>query len=88
MMCSMMTGDSYNCGERIDTSKFGADPNLPTKEVSYEGFSLQDIEIASKLVGFDADDEESLDEKYKKLCCDIAQLPHDSNDCRLIEIAT
>ncbi|XP_028119853.1 dual specificity protein phosphatase 12-like isoform X2 [Camellia sinensis] len=27
-------GDSYNRGERIDTSKFGADPGLPTEEAS------------------------------------------------------
>ncbi|KAI7998383.1 Dual specificity protein phosphatase 12 [Camellia lanceoleosa] len=27
-------GDSYNHGERIDTSKFGADPGLPTEESS------------------------------------------------------
>ncbi|KAL7194663.1 hypothetical protein ACSBR1_034988 [Camellia fascicularis] len=32
MLCPMMTGDSYNRGERIDTSKFGADPGLPTEE--------------------------------------------------------
>ncbi|KAL7169270.1 hypothetical protein ACSBR2_034335 [Camellia fascicularis] len=32
MLCPMMTGDSYNRGERIDTSKFGADPSLPTEE--------------------------------------------------------
>ncbi|KAI8014009.1 Poly [ADP-ribose] polymerase 1 [Camellia lanceoleosa] len=88
MMFSMMTADSYNCGERIDASKFGADPSLPTEEVSCEGFSLQDIEIASRLVGFDVDNEESLDEKYKKVRCDIALLPHDSNNYRLIEIVT
>ncbi|CAL5351758.1 unnamed protein product [Camellia sinensis] len=34
MLCPMMTGDSYNRGERIDTSKFGADPGLPTEEAS------------------------------------------------------
>ncbi|KAI7996630.1 Dual specificity protein phosphatase 12 [Camellia lanceoleosa] len=32
MLCPMMTGDSYKRGERIDTSKFGADPGLPTEE--------------------------------------------------------
>ncbi|KAK9281371.1 hypothetical protein L1049_004271 [Liquidambar formosana] len=47
--------------------------------------ALQDIEIASRLVGFDADNDDSLDEKYKKLCCNIAPLPHDSEDYRLIE---
>lgn len=47
--------------------------------------ALQDIEIASRLVGFDVDSDDSLDEKYKKLCCDIAPLPHDSEDYRLIE---
>ncbi|ESQ51717.1 hypothetical protein EUTSA_v10016190mg [Eutrema salsugineum] len=47
--------------------------------------ALQDIEIASRLVGFDVDSSESLDDKYKKLQCDISPLPHDSNDYRLIE---
>lgn len=31
----MLVGESYNRGERIDSSKFGADPGLPT-EVSSE----------------------------------------------------
>lgn len=47
--------------------------------------ALQDIEIASRLVGFDDDNTDSLDENYKKLCCDIAPLPHDSEDYRLVE---
>lgn len=47
--------------------------------------ALQDIEIASKLVGFDADNDDSLDDKYKKLRCDIAPLSHDSEDYKLIE---
>ncbi|XVE77898.1 hypothetical protein DITRI_Ditri13aG0100800 [Diplodiscus trichospermus] len=47
--------------------------------------ALQDIEIASRLVGFDVDSDDSLDEKYKKLKCDITPLPHDSEDFRLIE---
>ncbi|KAJ0230147.1 hypothetical protein HA466_0309740 [Hirschfeldia incana] len=47
--------------------------------------ALQDIEIASRLVGFDADSTESLDDKYKKLHCDISPLSHDSEDYRLIE---
>lgn len=47
--------------------------------------ALQDIEIASRLVGFDVDSDEPLDEKYRKLRCDIAPLPHDSEDYRLIE---
>ncbi|XP_010414140.1 PREDICTED: poly [ADP-ribose] polymerase 1 [Camelina sativa] len=47
--------------------------------------ALQDIEIASRLVGFDVDSTESLDDKYKKLHCDISPLPHDSEDYRLIE---
>lgn len=47
--------------------------------------ALQDIEIASRLVGFDNDDDESLDEKYKKLHCDISPLPHDSEEFQLIE---
>lgn len=47
--------------------------------------ALQDIEIASRLVGFDVDNDDSLDDKYKKLRCDIAPLPRDSEDYRLIE---
>ncbi|KAG5567452.1 hypothetical protein RHGRI_002863 [Rhododendron griersonianum] len=47
--------------------------------------ALQDIEIASRLVGFDDDNTDSIDENYKKLCCDIAPLPHDSEDYRLVE---
>ncbi|XWS46946.1 hypothetical protein CRYUN_Cryun14cG0111600 [Craigia yunnanensis] len=47
--------------------------------------ALQDIEIASRLVGFDVDSDDSLDEKYKKLSCDITPLPHDSEDFQLIE---
>ena len=47
--------------------------------------ALQDIEIASRLVGFDTEDDESLDEKYKKLHCDIDPLPHDSEDYLLIK---
>lgn len=33
---SMISGDSYNRGERIDSSKFGADPGLPTAAISSE----------------------------------------------------
>ncbi|KAF0888017.1 hypothetical protein E2562_009602 [Oryza meyeriana var. granulata] len=47
--------------------------------------ALQDIEIASKLVGFDSDNDESLDDKYKKLRCAITPLPHDSEDYKLVE---
>ncbi|KAK8358506.1 hypothetical protein V6Z11_A04G026600, partial [Gossypium hirsutum] len=47
--------------------------------------ALQGIEIASRLVGFDVDNDDSLDEKYKKLHCDITPLPHDSEDFQLIE---
>ncbi|XP_022145931.1 poly [ADP-ribose] polymerase 1 isoform X2 [Momordica charantia] len=47
--------------------------------------ALQDIEIASRLVGFDDDNNESLDEKYKKLRCDIAPISHESEDYKLIE---
>jgi hypothetical protein len=38
--------------------------------------ALQDIEIASRLVGFD---------KYNKLHCNITPLAHDSEDYKLIE---
>ncbi|OAY84085.1 Poly (ADP-ribose) polymerase 1 [Ananas comosus] len=47
--------------------------------------ALQDIEIASRLVGFDGENDESLDEKYKKLRCDLTPLPHDSEDYKLVE---
>ncbi|KAK6937822.1 Poly(ADP-ribose) polymerase, catalytic domain [Dillenia turbinata] len=47
--------------------------------------ALQDIEIASRLVGFDVDSDAPLDEKYQKLCCDISPLPHDSENYQLIE---
>lgn len=47
--------------------------------------ALQDIEIASRLVGFDGDDDESLDQKYEKLRCGIAPLPRDSQDYQLVE---
>lgn len=46
--------------------------------------ALQGIEIASRLVGFDSGNDESLDEKYKKLHCDITPLPHDSEDFKLV----
>lgn len=47
--------------------------------------ALQDIEIASRLVGFDANSEDSIDDNYKKLHCGISPLPHDSEDFRLVE---
>lgn len=47
--------------------------------------ALQDIEIASRLVGFDGENDDSLDEKYKKLRCDLTPLPHDSEDYKLVE---
>ncbi|XP_027350107.1 poly [ADP-ribose] polymerase 1 isoform X2 [Abrus precatorius] len=47
--------------------------------------ALQDIEIASRLVGFDANSDDSIDDNYKKLHCDISPLPHDSEDFCLIE---
>ncbi|XP_071738186.1 poly [ADP-ribose] polymerase 1 isoform X2 [Rutidosis leptorrhynchoides] len=47
--------------------------------------ALQDIEIASKIVGFDVDNDDSLDDKYKKLQCEMVPLPHDSDDYKLVE---
>ncbi|KAL4370964.1 poly [ADP-ribose] polymerase 1 [Arachis hypogaea] len=47
--------------------------------------ALQDIEIASRLVGFDANSDDSIDDNYKKLQCVMSPLPHDSEDYRLIE---
>ena len=46
---------------------------------------LQDIKIALRLVAFDVDDDDDLDDKQNKLLCDIAPLPHDSDEYRLIE---
>ncbi|KAK2991450.1 hypothetical protein RJ640_012058, partial [Escallonia rubra] len=41
-------GDSYNRGERIDSSKFGADPGLPSEEASREiGASLNEAAIST-----------------------------------------
>ncbi|OWM75258.1 hypothetical protein CDL15_Pgr023779 [Punica granatum] len=47
--------------------------------------ALQDIEVASRLVGFDIDSEDSIDDKYNKLHCQINPLPHDSEDYQSIE---
>uniref|UniRef100_A0A1D1YCL5 Poly [ADP-ribose] polymerase n=1 Tax=Anthurium amnicola TaxID=1678845 RepID=A0A1D1YCL5_9ARAE len=47
--------------------------------------ALQDIEIASRLVGFDNENDESFDDKYRKLNCDIVPLSHDSEDYTLLE---
>ncbi|GFP96805.1 poly [ADP-ribose] polymerase 1 [Phtheirospermum japonicum] len=47
--------------------------------------ALQDIEIASRLVGFDGNSNDSIDEKYEKLRCCISPLSHDNEDFRLIE---
>ncbi|PKA56487.1 Poly [ADP-ribose] polymerase 1 [Apostasia shenzhenica] len=47
--------------------------------------ALQDIEIASRLVGFDGEYDETLDEKYMKLHCTIAPLGHDSEDFLMVK---
>ncbi|XP_074589345.1 poly [ADP-ribose] polymerase 1 [Curcuma longa] len=47
--------------------------------------ALNNIEIASRLVGFDRDDDMSLDEKYEKLQCGITPLSHDSEDYQLVK---
>lgn len=47
--------------------------------------ALQDIEIASRLVGFDTDNSVPIDEKYKMLHCEMNPLPHNSEDYRLVE---
>ncbi|EPS63698.1 hypothetical protein M569_11084 [Genlisea aurea] len=46
--------------------------------------ALQDIEIASRVVGFDADNDETIDEKYVKLHCNIIPLAHTTEDFKLI----
>ncbi|KAI3875434.1 hypothetical protein MKX03_036768 [Papaver bracteatum] len=45
--------------------------------------ALQDIEIASRIIGFNAECDESLDEKYEKLHCNILPLPRDCDDYQL-----
>ncbi|KAI3982500.1 hypothetical protein MKX01_031239 [Papaver californicum] len=47
--------------------------------------ALRDIEIASRIVGFNAEINESLDEKYARLHCNILPLPRDSDDYQLVE---
>ncbi|XP_026410146.1 poly [ADP-ribose] polymerase 1-like [Papaver somniferum] len=47
--------------------------------------ALQDIEIASRIIGVNAECDESLDAKYEKLHCNIHPLPHDSDDYLLVE---
>ncbi|KAF9608125.1 hypothetical protein IFM89_006052 [Coptis chinensis] len=47
--------------------------------------ALRDIEIASRLVGFYADSDDSFDENYKKLRCAITPLPRDSEDFQLVK---
>ncbi|KAI3918084.1 hypothetical protein MKX01_041404, partial [Papaver californicum] len=47
--------------------------------------ALQDIETASRIVGFNAEIDESLGEKYERLHCNILLLPHDSDDYQLVE---
>lgn len=47
--------------------------------------ALQDIEVASRLVGFDIDNADSIDAKYKKLRCCINPLSHDSEEYQLIK---
>ena len=34
MLCIILSGDCYNRGEKIDSSKLGADPGLPTESSS------------------------------------------------------
>jgi poly [ADP-ribose] polymerase 1 len=41
---------------------------------------FQDIEITSRLVGLDVDNDDSLDEKYNRLHCGISPLSHNSED--------
>ncbi|KAH7517350.1 hypothetical protein FEM48_Zijuj09G0054300 [Ziziphus jujuba var. spinosa] len=45
--------------------------------------ALQDIEIASRLVGFDGETDDLMDDKYKKLRCEITPLSHDSEDYQI-----
>ncbi|KMZ65271.1 Poly [ADP-ribose] polymerase 1 [Zostera marina] len=47
--------------------------------------ALQDIEVASKLVDFNCENDESLDEKYKKLNCDIVPISHNTEDYKLVK---
>ena len=43
------------------------------------------ILLASRLVGFYANRDDSIDDNYKKLYCAISPLPHNSEDFRLVE---
>lgn len=49
--------------------------------------ALRDIELASKLIGSTGGgtDEDPLDINYKKLCCNIVPVPHDSDDFELVK---
>ncbi|KAF7147086.1 hypothetical protein RHSIM_Rhsim03G0036700 [Rhododendron simsii] len=43
-----LLGDSYSSGNKIDNSKFGADPGLPTEEVSSEvGTAVDAVKVSS-----------------------------------------
>jgi len=48
---------------------------------------LQHIEIVLRLVEFDVNSDDSIDDNYKKLHCeyDISPLPHDKEDFLLVE---
>ncbi|KAI5067337.1 hypothetical protein GOP47_0017865 [Adiantum capillus-veneris] len=49
--------------------------------------ALRDIEVAAKLIGSTGgdDDEDPLDINYRKLCCGIVPVPHDSDDFGLVK---
>lgn len=47
--------------------------------------ALQDIEIASSLVDFDGENDDTLDDKYLKLQCELTPLPHDSEDFQMVK---
>ncbi|KAI7998495.1 hypothetical protein LOK49_LG10G02641 [Camellia lanceoleosa] len=49
LLLKFFIGDSYNRREGIDTSKFGADPGLPTEEASSDvGISTNSGRVSSR----------------------------------------
>ncbi|KAA8544469.1 hypothetical protein F0562_022491 [Nyssa sinensis] len=77
----MASNEFFSKIPSIDTNVIEDEDDLKSKINVLEG--LWDIEIASSLVGFENQD--SLDEKYKKLRCEVAPLPHESEDYQLIK---
>ncbi|CAL5353653.1 unnamed protein product [Camellia sinensis] len=80
-MSDLSTG--VNSGNLNALDDYGA--AMMEFEINMSAMPLEKLSKRSFQTGFDVHNKESLDEKYKKLHSDIAPLPHDSNDYRLIE---